>query len=509
MKPPRDERRERRHERWGDQEWPHEHWHAERWKHERWNRERWHHERWAARRGAHFHGPRLRRKIFVWFGISIAVTAAVVATLANRAGGFGSAAGMARARTFVSGQFATVWAAPQSRDALAAALARDLEFNVRLTDENGAALGSFGEACRGSVVSTNVEKGGQVVGHVDLCDLHHRHPSFFLPFAVAIGMLWAASGAIAHRLVRPLSELSRVAQDIGRGQLTSRVRLSPRQGMEFMMVGNVMNEMASRIEKQLADQRALLATVSHEIRTPLSRMRLLIEFAREKAEANLARLSELQAALGRDASSATPGAASNATSGVGGPPVGDSNDGAPARGALDEMAQLEREVTEIDALVSDLLASSRIDFTALTRTDLDAIEVAKNALERAGVDASRLEVSPGTSTFSGDATLVARAVSNLLENAKRHAGGVETLRIESRAGLIAFIVDDGGPGFAPGDEQRVFEPFYKRVSAVSNGEESVGLGLALVKKIAEAHDGRVFAENREKGGARVGVCFAL
>jgi K+-sensing histidine kinase KdpD len=74
--------------------------------------------------------------------------------------------------------------------------------------------------------------------------------------------------------------------------------------------------------------------------------------------------------------------------------------------------------------------------------------------------------------------------------------------------VVAFIVEDGGPGFAPGDEERVFEPFYKRVSIASNGEESVGLGLALVKKIAEAHDGRVFAENREKGGARVGVCFA-
>jgi two-component system OmpR family sensor kinase len=460
VKSPRDERRERRRKRGGDQEWPPEHWHAERWKHERWNRERWHHEHRAAFTAGRFHGPRLRRKIFVWFGISIAVTAAVVATLANRAGGFGSAASMARARTFVSGQFATVWAEPPRRDALAAALARDLEVSVRLTDENGAAIGSFGETCKGSVVSAPVEKDARVVGHVDLCDQRHRHPSFFIPIAVAIGMLWAASGAIAHRLVRPLSELSRVAEDIGRGQLTSRVRLSPRQGMEFMMVGNVMNEMASRIEKQLADQRALLATVSHEIRTPLSRMRLLIEFGREK--------------------------------------------GAP----LEEMAQLEREVTEIDTLVSDLLASSRIDFTALTRTDLDAIDVAKNALERAGVDASRLEVSAGPSKFSGDATLVARAVSNLLENAKRHAGGIEILRVESQPGLVAFIVEDGGPGFAPGDEQRVFEPFYKRVSVASNGEESVGLGLALVKKIAEAHDGRVFAENRQNGGARVGVCFA-
>jgi two-component system, OmpR family, sensor kinase len=449
-----------------------------------------HHPRARYPAGTH-RGPRLRRKIFVWFGISIAVTAAVVMILASRAGAFGWGASMGRARTFVAGQFAGVWSEPGRRHALASDLARDLEVGVTVSDERGHPLETFGKACVGPSMTTPIAEHGRVVGYVEICELHRHRPPFFLPIVVAIGMLWAASGAIAHRLVRPLSELARVAENLGRGQLGSRVQLSPRQGMEFMMVGNVMNEMASRIEKQLADQRALLATVSHEIRTPLSRMRLLIEFAREKAEANLARLAELRAALGKDFDRAS----------------GHTED-APAKDPLREMAQLEREVTEIDALVSDLLASSRIDFTALTPTALDAVEVAKNALERTGVDASRLEVPDGHLQFSGDATLVARAVSNLLENAKRHAGGVETLRVETRPGAVAFVVEDGGPGFAKGDEDRVFEPFYKRKSTASNGEESVGLGLALVKKIAEAHQGRVFAENRPRGGARVGVEFA-
>jgi signal transduction histidine kinase len=485
----------------GRREHPRERWIRERKAREKWTREKWGPGKWGPGRWAehpsgYFHGPRLRRKIFWWFGITIAVTAAVVMMLANRGGAFGWASSIARARTFVGSQFSAVWNEPARRDALATDLARDLDLGVRLSDERGATIATFGKACNPPTASAPVERDGQVVGKVDLCDAHHRHASFFIPFLVAIVMLWAASGAIAHRLVRPLSELARVAQDIGKGELKSRVSLSPRQGMEFVMVGNVMNEMASRIEKQLADQRALLATVSHEIRTPLSRMRLLIEFAREKAEANLARLAELRAALGKDApSEETPSADKSSAAGA-------------TKSPLHEMAQLEREVTEIDALVSDLLASSRIDFTALTRTDLDAVEVAKNALERTGVDASRLDVSGGSIKFSGDATLVARAVSNLLENAKRHAGGVETLRVEARPGVVAFVVEDGGPGFAPGDEKRVFEPFYKRVSVASNGEESVGLGLALVKKIAEAHQGRVFAENRAGGGARVGVEFA-
>jgi signal transduction histidine kinase len=200
-------------------------------------------------------------------------------------------------------------------------------------------------------------------------------------------------------------------------------------------------------------------------------MRLLIEFAREKTEANLARLSD-------------------------------------AKDPLAELTEIEREVTDIDVLVSDLLASSRIDFTALTRTKLDAAQVAATALERASIDAGKLVLPADPAPFEGDATLVARAVSNLLENAKRHAGGVETLRVETRPGFVAFVVEDNGPGFEPGDENRVFEPFYKRAAPGKNGDESVGLGLALVKKIAEAHQGRVFASNRPEGGARVGVDFA-
>jgi two-component system, OmpR family, sensor kinase len=419
--------------------------------------------------GFYFRG-RLQRRIFFWFLISIAMTAVVVSLVSFRSGSLYGPAGYDRVRAFVTNQFGEVWEQPERRDALAGSMNRDLGLNIRLADPQGATLVAFGETCGKGALSANVERGGRLFGRVEICDQPHHGPTFLIPVLVAVLMLSAASGAIARRLVRPLRELSRVAEDIGRGRLKSRVHLSRKHGMEFCMVGNVMNEMASRIEKQLADQRALLATVSHEIRTPLSRMRLLIEFAREKTESNMARLTD-------------------------------------AKDSLGDLSEIEREVTEIDALVSDLLASSRIDFTALTTSKLEAIAVGKTALERASVDASRLAAGDPVE-FEGDATLVARAVSNLLENAKRHAGGVEALRIESRPGYVSFVVEDKGPGFAPGEESRVFEPFYKGPSSDATESQSVGLGLALVKKIAEAHHGRVFAGNRQGGGARVAVEFA-
>jgi signal transduction histidine kinase len=400
--------------------------------------------------------------------ISIAMTAVVVMLVSWRSGSLYGPGGYDRARSFLTAQFTEVWEETDRRAALATSVNRDLGLNIRLADSNQATILALGTACGKGALTTKIEQGGRSLGSVEVCDQPHHGPQFLIPIAVAVFMLSAASGAIARRLVRPLRELSRVAEDIGQGRLKSRVRVSRRDGMEFCVVGNVMNEMASRIEKQLADQRALLATVSHEIRTPLSRMRLLIEFAREKTEANMARLAD-------------------------------------AKDSLGDLTELEREVTEIDALVSDLLASSRIDFTALTTSKLEAISVAKTALERAGVDASRLAAPGDPVAFEGDATLVARAVSNLLENAKRHAGGVEALRVESRPGYVSFVVEDKGPGFASGEESRVFEPFYKGASAEGH---SVGLGLALVKRIAEAHRGRVFASNRQGGGARVAVEFA-
>ncbi len=177
--------------------------------------------------------------------------------------------------------------------------------------------------------------------------------------------------------------------------------------------------MAARIERQLADQRELLAAVSHELRTPLARIRLLTEMAREG--------------------------------------------NGPSACVLDD---LDREVMEIDALVGDLLASSRLDFAALTVTRLDPAEAAIRALERAGLDPTLLEVDEGTPAFQADATLLARALANLLENARAHAGGAERLRVRPGGQRsVAFEVEDRGPGFADGEETRIFEPFFRRERA--------------------------------------------
>lgn len=273
-------------------------------------------------------------------------------------------------------------------------------------------------------------------------------------FVVIAGVaLWAVSGVIARRLVGPLRQVMRVAQDIGSGKLDSRVRLGPHQHGEVGVLAESINDMADRIEQQMADQRELLAGVSHEIRSPLARLRVLVEIAGERG--------------------VDPGL----------------------------LEQMEQEVLEVDALVGELLASARLDFSALEKRPLDARDLAARALERAGLEDGLLDAPTGPLPLDADPTLLARALANLLDNAHKHGGGARSLRVGETPEEVAFDVEDAGPGFEEADLPRVFESF---VRGERGGASSLGLGLSLVRRIAEAHGGRAWAENRDGGGARVG-----
>jgi signal transduction histidine kinase len=299
----------------------------------------------------------------------------------------------------------------------------------------------------------------------------------WLPLLLALATLWMAAGGIAWALTRPLLELVSVTRDIGAGKLDRRMRLVPlgHRGHEVAMLARSVNTMAERIERQINDQRELLATVSHELRTPLGHLRVLIDTARE----------QLQQPVDREAS---------------------------RHGRGDELAaaqahvfdELEREVVELDGLVDQLLVHSRLEFERLELRPLDPVALAVRALERLGEDASKLEVETEVEQLVGDPTLLGRAVANLLSNAREHGGGLDRLRVTDGArGQLCFVVEDRGPGFAEAERETVFESF---VQGQAHAGGSLGLGLSLVQRIAVAHGGRAWADNRETGGARVGFC---
>ncbi|MBA3458654.1 MAG: HAMP domain-containing protein [Deltaproteobacteria bacterium] len=269
---------------------------------------------------------------------------------------------------------------------------------------------------------------------------------------LALMLLLMISGGIAWRLTRPLLIAIRAAQDIGDGKLDT--RLDPdRYGGEVRLLATALNDMTTKIQQQLADQRQLLAAVSHELRTPLGHMRVLIETAR------------------------------------------DTND-------PKALGELEKEVLMLDDLVGRLLAQSRLEFGNLDRRELDLGELVSDAATSAGVAPEAIEAI-GDVRAPIDPTLVRRAVANLLDNARVHGKGAVAVRIERRANQVAIEVDDAGPGVPPDRKADAFRAF------VPSSAGGLGLGLALVSRIAVAHDGGAWISERPGGGARVGFAVSV
>ncbi len=334
---------------------------------------------------------------------------------------------------------------------------------------------------------------------------------------IAFVVLWGSSGAIAWRLSRPLLMVVKAARDIGAGKLDTRISVGPRHD-ELRLLADAINDMAERIETQIKDQRSLLAAVSHELRTPLGHMRVLIDTARD---GHALRQATPPGGARRDPLDPTAPPFGGASRGAHpaldptAPPFGGASRGAhPAldptappfggasRGAHPALDELEREVIVLDDLVGKLLASSRLEFGNLDRRPLDLGELVTDVATCAGVPPEAISAE-GDVRANIDPTLVRRALANLLDNARTHGGGVLAVRIVRRAGQVAIEVDDAGPG-VPADRRA--DAFRAFVPSAGGG---LGLGLALVSRIAVAHGGGAWIQDRPGGGATVGFAVSI
>ncbi len=424
---------------------------------ERWHRHKRRHKRDCKHGEHHRRGKKLHRRLFFWFGASILVTFVVMGGMMHQ----GQNQEVRRDRQAIAKMLANeitpVWTDKSRRDAVTTRLASMFSAPVVVRNANGSVIsGDAMASCETPAHKADIRRGGDVVGQVRVCDtgLRRGRPPVFLGLVIGGLVLWGTAGFIARRLVKPLTNVADVAKQIGDGNLASRVDIGRHPPDEIRDLADAVNDMAGRIEKQMADQRQLLAAVSHEIRTPLAHMRVIAELARE--------------------------------------------------GDTAKLEDLEREIGDVDTMVDQLLASSRIEFGSFQPRDLDAVDICTRALERANIDAAILDIDVDDTAMKGDPMLLSRAVGNLLENAQRHADKVTKLRLTSHGAMLRFCVEDQGPGFDKREIDRVFDSFYRGERPTKARHGSLGLGLALVRRIAEAHGGKAWAENHD-GGARVSI----
>jgi len=276
---------------------------------------------------------------------------------------------------------------------------------------------------------------------------------------VALGgiLLAAALGAlVARTALAPVARLSATVEDVARTRdMSRRVAVTSRD--ELGRLGASFDAMLAALESSLRAQRQLVADASHELRTPLTSLRTNLELlARGQPTDELERQQMLR----------------------------------------DLVSQMER----LSTLVSDLIDLARDEETALPVEDVRLDSVVVDAIEDISqrYDSVRFTLQSMPSTVRGVRSRVARAVTNLLDNAAKWSprDGV----IEVTVGGSEVVVRDHGPGIAAGDASRVFDRFWRAANA--RHLPGSGLGLAIVRDVAEAHGGSVVLERPADGGAR-------
>jgi signal transduction histidine kinase len=272
-----------------------------------------------------------------------------------------------------------------------------------------------------------------------------------LAMALSIGL---GAYPIARRITRRLERLGQQVEALGAGDLTARVEVDGVD--EVADVARSFNRAAERISQLVNGQRAMLSGASHELRTPLTRMRMALELM-------------------------------------------DTGD----RAALGD--QMRDDIDELDALIEELLTASRLELGSenIVVEELDLLALAAEEAARTSAQVN------GTSTpYVGERRWLARAIRNLLENAKKYGGAEVLVSVTPDLdGGALVVVEDNGSGVPEDLRKLVFQPFFRLPGMREGHDRGVGLGLALVRQICERHNADVVCLERVGGGSRFELKF--
>ncbi|MEU2154217.1 ATP-binding protein [Streptomyces sp. NPDC019396] len=270
---------------------------------------------------------------------------------------------------------------------------------------------------------------------------------------------------VAGRLLRPLERITSTAERIAGRTLHRRIGLDSASG-EVKRLADSFDSMLDRLDGAFAGQERFIANAAHELKTPLVINRTLVEVAMSRLDA---------------------------------PP---------------EIQQLGENLLAVNArherLIDALLTLARADDALTERVGTDLAEIAAVVVEHTHEEAERggvtVESYLGAASTTGDPILLEQLVRNLVENAIRHnvSGGSVTVETRKDASGAQIVIGNTGAQISPHEIPVLFEPFRRLTDRVGSARGS-GLGLSIVRAVAQAHHGDVTAAPRKGGGLVVHV----
>ncbi len=271
-----------------------------------------------------------------------------------------------------------------------------------------------------------------------------------------------AGYVLAARALAPVEKMSLQAAMISGSPAGERLP-TPEARDEIAKLGDTLNDLLDRVEEALARERSFVADASHELRTPLAVLKLELEFA---LAADISR-QELQ----------------------------------------ERVSSAAEEVDRLTKVAQDLLLIARADQgrLPLEKRRVEVEGILEAVADRFAQPARLRERSVSADTSAprmfvdADETWIEQALNNLVTNALRYGDGPVTLAARERGTNVELHVLDEGQGFEPAFLHAAFERFARSDPARSGG--GAGLGLSIVRAIAEAHGGGAGAANRDSGGA--------
>jgi len=300
-------------------------------------------------------------------------------------------------------------------------------------------------------------------------------------FGYRVGRLFPLIGATIASLLfamllawyfsRPIRDLRSAFYAASTGDLAPRFAKERGRSDEFRDLGRDFDRMTGQLRNLIDGQRRLLHDVSHELRSPLARLQAAIGLAHQQPD-------KLAASLER----------------------------------------IERESVRMDKLVGELLTLSRLEATQRVeqREPIDVREMVEQIADDARFESTSSGATIGVTavdglTVAGAPDLLWRAVENIVRNAIKHGGGSVDIDVACFGASVTIAVGDRGPGIHPDDLPSLFQPFFRcqPTDGARNSIDGHGLGLAIARRVIDAHDGTIRVVNRDGGGLAVTIILPL